>query len=373
MVAALTPPERCDLAVVGAGIVGTMTAHLASARHADWRIVVADRGLPGRGATAYSLALDIPYAANPSVQRLVRHSAPIYASLAATLPACFRTLAAMVVVDAASEVEWRDRLRKHDNLRNADAGDLLRLRTRWPTLVLSSAEAVLAGLTARCASPLALMESLALDLQRRGVQWWEGSEVTAIDGKSDGVVLRMADGRELVAARVVIAVGPWIATGRWKSIADHLSVRIKKVVAMHLDIRPAPDDPLVLFMADDAFLLPDPAGDRYLFSVASKEWDTPPDAAQLRITPDDRQLAVDILRRRVPGVERQWTGGRVFCDAYTEARAPVIATLMEDRRICVATGSSGSGFRLAPGIALAALESLSTPELQAAAAVRAAE
>ena len=366
--AALTPSARCDLAVVGAGIVGTMTAHLASARHADWSIVLADRGLPGRGATAYSLALDIAYAANPGVRRFVRDSAPFSSSLA--MPACFRTLSAVAVVDAASKDEWLDRFGQDGGRRLADAGELLRLRTRWPTLVLPSADAVLAGLTATCATPVPLIDGLAMDLRRRGVRCWEGTEVTGMQSESDGVALTMADGRQLLAARVVIAVGPWIGTGRWKALADHLGVRIKKVVAMHLNMRPAADDPVVLFMADDAFLLPDPANDRYLFSFTSREWDVPPDAAQLRITQDDRAVALDILRRRVRGLERHWTGGRVFCDAYSADRVPVIAELSGDRRICVATGSSGSGFRLAPGMALAALEHVSTPGLQVGAAVR---
>lgn len=364
--AVLTPPYRCDLAVVGAGIVGTMTAYLASAQHADWTIVLADRGLPGRGATAYSLALDIPYAASSGVRRLVDDSAPIYSSLAATMPACFRTLSAMAIVDAATTAEWLHRFSR-TGVRLADARDVLRLRNRWPTLVLSPADTVLAGLTATCATPVPLIDRLALDLRRRGVQCWEGSEVTAVESGSNGVELTMADGRQLLAARVVIAVGPWIATGRWKAVADHLGVRIKKVVAMHLDLRPAADDPVVLFMADDAFLLPDPAGDRYLFSFASREWDTPVDAAQLRITMDDRKVALDILERRLPGLERQWTGGRVFCDAYTPDRVPLVAEWPTDRRLCFATGSSGSGFRLAPGMARAALEHLTKPSLQAAA------
>jgi glycine/D-amino acid oxidase-like deaminating enzyme len=57
----------------------------------------------------------------------------------------------------------------------------------------------------------------------------------------------------------------------------------------------------------------------------------------------------------LPGLARHWSGGRVFCDAYAPNRAPLIAGLDTDPRICIATGGSGSGFRLAPGMALAAL------------------
>jgi glycine/D-amino acid oxidase-like deaminating enzyme len=203
--------------------------------------------------------------------------------------------------------------------------------------------------------PLALVQGLITGMRRRGVQCWEGTEVTALKSEPGGIRLGMADGRELLAARVVIAIGPWITTSRWQPFASRLGVRVKKVVAMHLDIRPRADDPVVLLMEDDAFLLPDVEGDRYLFSFASQEWDCPPDPTRLRITPDDRERALEILERRLPALARRWSGGRVFCDAYAPNRTPLIAGFDDDPRICIATGGSGSGFRLAPGMALGAL------------------
>jgi glycine/D-amino acid oxidase-like deaminating enzyme len=225
-------------------------------------------------------------------------------------------------------------------------------------VVLSPDETVIAGLTATCARPLALVEALVTGMRRRGVQVWDGTEVTALQSASEGIRLSMADGRALVASRVVIAIGPWITTGQWQVFASRLGVRVKKIVAMHLDIKPRVDDPVVLFMADDAFLLPDVDGDRYLFSFASQEWDVAPDSARLRITSADRELALEILERRLPGLARHWSGGRVFCDAYTPNRAPLVAASDADPRLCIATGGSGSGFRLAPGIARGALRLL---------------
>jgi glycine/D-amino acid oxidase-like deaminating enzyme len=234
-------------------------------------------------------------------------------------------------------------------------------------LVLGPDDVVLAGLTATWAKPLALVEGLITKMRRRGVQCWEGTEVTTMESEPGGIRLAMADGRELLAARVVVAVGPWITTGRWQTYADRLGLRVKKVVAMHLDIRPRADDPVVLLTADDAFLLPDVDGDRYLFSFASQEWDCLPDTAQLRITPEDREVALEILERRLPGLARRWSGGRVFCDAYAPNRAPLITGLDTDPRICIPTGGSGSGFRLAPGMALAALGYLDALEQPASA------
>jgi glycine/D-amino acid oxidase-like deaminating enzyme len=357
-VATLIEPQRCDLAVVGAGIVGTMTAHLATATHPEWSSVLIDRGLPGHGATAYSLALDAGSTANPAVRRLVDQSAPISRELAAAMPACFRTLSAIAISRSPAG--------------GGQGGGLHRLRRRWPDMVLRPDETVTAGLTATCARPLALVEALVTGMRRRGVQVWDGTEVTALQSASEGVRLSMADGRALVASRVVIAIGPWITTGHWQVFARRLGVRVKKIVAMHLDIKPRVDDPVVLFMADDAFLLPDVDGDRYLFSFASQEWDVAPDSAHLRITPADRELALEILERRSPGLARHWSGGRVFCDAYSPNRAPLVAGLDADPRACIATGGSGSGFRLAPGIALAALGFLDAVERPVVAEGRAA-
>jgi glycine/D-amino acid oxidase-like deaminating enzyme len=357
-VAALTASERCDLAVIGAGILGTMVAHLAVEQHPEWTSVLVDRGPPGRGATAYSLALDVGFAANPAVRRLVTDGAPISRALAAAMPGCFRTLSAFAISPSPAG----GRL----------GGGLHALRTRWPELALGPDETAVAGLTATCATPLALVEGLVTGMRRRGVRCWDGTEVTVVETGLGGIRLSMADGRTLLAARVVVAVGPWINTGPWQVFASQLGVRVKKIVAMHLDIRPRADDPVVLFMADDAFLLPDVDGDRYLFSFASQEWDVPPDPTRLRITPDDRELALEILERRMPGLARRWSGGRVFCDAYTPNRTPVVTGLDADPRICVATGGSGSGFRLAPGMALAALRYLDNLDLPVMADLRVA-
>jgi glycine/D-amino acid oxidase-like deaminating enzyme len=352
-VATLIEPQRCDLAVVGAGIVGTMTAHLATAAHPEWTSVLIDRGLPGHGATAYSLALDVGSAANPAVRRLVDQSAPISRELAAGMPACFRTLSAIAISPSPAS---------GGGLGSEPGGGVHRLRRRWPDMALRPDETVTVGLTATCARPLALVEALVTGMRRRGVQLWDGTEVTALRSASEGVRLSMADGRALVASRVVIAIGPWITTGHWQVFARRLGVRVKKIVALHLDIKPRVDDPVVLFMADDAFLLPDVDGDRYLFSFASQEWDVAPDSARLRITPADRELALEILERRSPGLARHWSGGRVFCDAYSPNRAPLVAGLDADPRVCIATGGSGSGFRLAPAMALAALGFLDAVE-----------
>jgi len=362
-VATLIEAQRCDLAVVGAGIVGTMTAHLATATHPAWTSVIVDRGLPGYGATAYSLALDVGSASNAAVRRLVDESAPISRELAAAMPTCFRTLSAIAISPSPAsggESGWGQGggFDFPSPSGGGQGGGLHRLRRRWPDVVLSPDETVIAGLTATGARPLALVEALATGMRRRGVQIWDGTEVAALESAPEGVGLSMADGRELLAARVVIAVGPWITTGFWQGFARRLGVRAKKIVALHLDIRPGADDPAVLFMADDAFLLPDVDGDRYLFSFASQEWDCSPDPARLRITPDDRELALEILERRLPGLARHWSGGRVFCDAYTPNRAPLVAASDADPRLCIATGGSGSGFRLAPGIAQGALRLL---------------
>ena len=344
--AALIGPERCDLAVVGAGIVGTMVAHLAAEKHPEWTTVLIDRGLPGHGATAYSLALDVGSAANPAMRRFVTDSAPISQQLAAAMPTCFRTLEAFAISPSSSG--------------GRQGAGVHRLRTRWPELVLGPGDVVLAGQTATSATPLALVEGLIARMRRSGVRCWEGTDVTMLESEPSGIRLLMADGRELLAACVVVAVGPWITTGRWQMYAERLGVRVKKVVALHLDIRPRADDPVVLLTADDAFLLPDVDGDRYLFSFASQEWDVPPDPARLRITRDDQELALEILERRLPGLARRCSGARVFCDAYAPNRTPLVTGLDVDPRICVATGGSGSGFRLAPGMALAALRYLDT-------------
>ncbi|MCO6717110.1 FAD-binding oxidoreductase, partial [Streptomyces sp. CHB19.2] len=71
-----------------------------------------------------------------------------------------------------------------------------------------------------------------------------------------GVRLELGTGGDLSVGHVVLAPGPWLSAPAWKHLVAPLGARVKKVVALHIEVPPAPGDGAVVFQDEDAFLLP---------------------------------------------------------------------------------------------------------------------
>ncbi|GAB3998666.1 hypothetical protein GCM10029992_25090 [Glycomyces albus] len=186
---------------------------------------------------------------------------------------------------------------------------------------------------------------------------WEGVEVTGIED-GDGPRLALGQGETLRAGRVVLAPGPWIGHPAWADLVAPLGLRVKKIVAAHIESTPGADEPMAVFDDEDAFVLPVHHRGHFLFSYTCDEWDVDPDAVAPALTPDDLGQARAVLKRHSPRLARQCRSGRVFCDAYSPLREPVIAEIRPGLLFSGAAG--GSGYRLAPAIAAETIAALTT-------------
>lgn len=349
-----------DLAVIGAGIIGATTAYLAGQRQPQWRILLADRSLVGQGTTQYSLGLYMPYGRTAAHRSLVRESTQFYRALKAEM-------ADLPIYDLPFfGIVNRERLAEllagftNEGVRPASAEELGALRRVYPDLKLAADQVLLAG----CAAGYALPAAVAAALVRRfgatpRKECWEGTDIVDVCRADGGYALQVSDGRAVRAERLVIATGPWMIDGLGRACAQSFGLRIKKIVACHLDRCPGPRDPIVFFFDEDAFLLPSFERRQWLFSFTSQEWDCKPEISQLKISPADRTAAHAILERYCPSFAEHYHGGRVFCDAYSTDRVPLAVQMPELPDVVFAGAGSGSGYRLAPGIASAALRQLS--------------
>jgi D-arginine dehydrogenase len=175
------------------------------------------------------------------------------------------------------------------------------------------------------------------------------------------VTVRLAAGTPLVADRVVLAPGPWVAAPAWRALVEPLGIRVKKVVALHLAGEPDAGDHSIVFHDEDAFLLPMAHRGDWLFSYTCQEWDVDPDALTGGLDGVHLEQARDALRDYAPALAERITAGRVFCDAYSPDRQPVVTTLDPAGRIVFAGAANGSGYRLGPAIAAAAADLLDLP------------
>jgi glycine/D-amino acid oxidase-like deaminating enzyme len=360
-----SPHRNFDLVVVGAGIVGTMTAYLATRLRPDDRVLLVDQGQIGGGATAFSAGFDAPLAPTAVHREFVQRSGRLYDVLRSDMPALpLAPVDVYWVIDRDREAELASML-CGTTLTPASGDDHQLLSGSYPGLVIGGNEAVYRMRTpGYYGSPREVAERMAAAARESGrAECSMGTRIERVTRRDGGYVLHCGDGTVITCARVVLATGPWLRTGPARTATGQLGgqpggpagLRVKKVAALHVERIPPPGAPALFFPHDDAFLLPRADERRWVLSFASEEWDCAPDAEQLAITPEDRKRALDVLMRHVPAFAPDVHGGRVWCDGYTQDRAPLVTAAGDGSGVIVAGGCSGSGFRLAPAIAERAL------------------
>ncbi len=341
-------------AVIGAGIVGCLVARELAARDPNMSITVLDRDAVGAGASRRSAGLHLPRGATPRTRRMTADSHAYYAELKLACPDVpIYPIGATVITD-------------HAPGKRLSAGylDLTAptLTDSVPIRAVCLPAGSLAWHIAGChyADVYHLAQHVAAELRPR-VRFLEGVAVTGLVSTGGEVTVYGGTGERLVADSVVLAPGPWLSSPAWHDRLTPLGLRVKKVVALHIERRPDPADEAVIFDTDDAFLLPLVHRGHWLFSYTSQEWDVDPDALTAGLSGADVGAARDCLRRYSPALADACRAGRVFCDAYSPDREPLVRALDEAGRIVFAGAANGSGYRLAPAIGSEVVDLLGLP------------
>lgn len=342
-----------EAVVVGGGIIGCMIAREMAARRPDARIALIEQEAIGSGASRRSAGLHIPRGGSERVRRMTAYSERYYSDLKHACPALPIRRTEMLVVASRDRAE---QLAEHYL-----AGALSEV-AELPAAITALARGVQAwqaeglwrAVGAQCAEVAALARQLAV--HQPGLQVREGIRVSRVEPRGADVLLHLSTAETLAAARVVLAPGPWIGCPAWRELVAPLEARVKKVVALYIDRPPAEDDPVIVFEDEDAFLMPLGERNAWLFSYTCQEWDVNPDTLQAGLSARDTAEARAVLRRYAPSLEQHCAGGRLFCDAYSIDRQPLVRSLDQEGRIIFAGAANGSGYRLAPAIAAEAVD-----------------
>jgi glycine/D-amino acid oxidase-like deaminating enzyme len=333
------------IAVIGAGIVGCLIARELAAADQDVAITVLERDLIGAGATRRSAGLALARGSTPRTRRMSAFSQRYYSVLQAAhrdLP--IYPVDGQVIADGAARPAELGYLTAGESASEpGPAGYRLPDGMRaWPV----------AG--CHYADVYSLTGALAAQARPR-VRFAEGLAVTGLTPTAAGLTIETSSGEELQVDQVVLAPGPWLAAPAWGDLVSPLGLRVKKIVAMHVDRPPGPADELIIFEQEDAFLLPLRHRGHWLFSYTCTEWDVEPDELTGGLSAANVSAAQAVLARYAPELADDCTTGRVCCDAYSPTREPVITALDADQRIVFAGGANGSGYRLGPAIATSAV------------------
>ncbi|MFI9204908.1 NAD(P)/FAD-dependent oxidoreductase [Streptomyces sp. NPDC053048] len=346
-----TRPAAVDVAVVGGGVIGCMTAREILRRAPGTSVALLERDAVASGATRRSAGLHFPRGATERVRAMSGYSQDHYARLKKEHPRIpVHELGMTVVADAAAGDRLREVYLGSTRLSPVSAvpGDVVRLppgSTAWT------------GEGCQYADVHALTRHLAREL-REQVAFREGVEVKALDAGASGVVLSLSTGEAVRAERVVLAPGPWLDAPAWRDLVRPLGARVKRVVALHIEKAPAEGDGAVVFHDEDAFLLPLYDRGHWLFSYTCREWDVDPDDSSPALSAAHLYEAQDVLSRYAPALAEHCASGQVFCDAYSPTGEPLITLLEGNGRLIFAGAANGSGYRLAPAIAARAVDLL---------------
>ncbi|GHF52496.1 hypothetical protein GCM10010218_37460 [Streptomyces mashuensis] len=334
-----------DVAVVGAGVIGCMVARELHARAPQTSLMVLDRDTPASGASRRSAGLHFPRGATERIRHMAALSHDRYAALRTRHPGVPLHPLPMTLIGAATgERALRDVYLPVARLRRA--GPVPGGPVRVP-----EGAAAWTGEGCHYADVHGLTQFVVRRLRAGGVVFREGARVTGLRPGERDVELRLGTGEVVRAGRVVLAPGPWLAEPAWRDLVAPLGARVKKVVALHVDVAPEPGDPVVVLHDEDAFLLPLHDRGHWLFSYTCPEWDVGPDAVTGGISARNLHEAHAVLARYAPELVRHAPAGRVFCDAYGPGREPLVGPLDPAGRVVFAGAAGGSGYRLAPAIA----------------------
>jgi D-arginine dehydrogenase len=350
------PPPA--VAIVGAGIIGCTLAQEIAARDPDAEIVLLDQDLAGSGASRRSAGVSVPAGGTPRVRRMAAYGQEHYQRLSRHDPALpIHPVAMTLVASGDAGARLAETFLDEADLTRTDQAPAVADVTVPPGAGVWTVQG------AHHTDVYALTQAYVRELSAR-VRVREGVQVTGVESDADGVLLRLGTGETLAAERVVLTPGPWIHHPAWQALLGHLRLRVKKIVALHVERRPEPRDPIVFFPDEDAFLLPLVHRGHWLFSYTCTEWDVDPAVPAdrlLGLSSADLAEAHECLGRYAPALVGHATSGRVFCDAYSPDREPQVRALDDTGRIVFAGAANGSGYRLAPAIASEAADLLHLP------------
>jgi glycine/D-amino acid oxidase-like deaminating enzyme len=347
-----------DLCIVGAGVIGTLTAWYAKKKHPEWSIVLVDRNLAGSGASHYAANLDLAYGHTAERRSLTIQSRKLFNEIQNQIPE----------LPIESFPFWAVTHRNNANQLSQcftaptsplDQQERANLETTLSDFHFADSDAVLGGTTAY----RGVDNSLVPRLVKRMYQWpnfslLEGTEVTGFSEIDNGIELTTMAGQSIQTHRLVVATGPWLSNGPFNKLLPPQTVRTKKVVAFHLKA-PLPQSPGIFYFFDhDTFIMPRREANDWLMSYRCDEWDVRPTTEDIRIRETDFAAARQVLKRIYPALLPSLNSGRVFCDAYPTDSNPIILKTNALKSCVIAGGAGGSGFRLAPGIAFTAVELL---------------
>ena len=335
--------KQRQVVIVGGGVIGLTTAATLLERTPDISVTVLERDTVGVGATGYAGAVDIPFYKNETHRRMIEVSWAWHAARS-DRAASYRLAVPTTWFAESGEMA--------DSLANSVL-DSLTLDSSSTDFAPDNAGKFRGrGFIVDCA---AWCQDLVREIResQRGVVL-ENTEVADIDDAGDTTIVRCAEGHEYAGERVVVALGPWFPA--WNPLTASWSrargLKTKRVFGLNVATENAPRG-IFGWLGGDMFFHPTVRPGDFRMSFRRDAWDVHPDnRTDAKIAGLDLTAEMQFLDGLLGAGKWAVSGERVHVDSYSPEFTPIIDSCDAlGRNVTVATGTHGSGIRLAPGIA----------------------
>jgi glycine/D-amino acid oxidase-like deaminating enzyme len=333
-----------QVVVVGGGVVGLACAAAMLARDLALEVTTLEQGEVGKGATGFAGALDIPYYKNSFQRELVTASWSWHGARC-DIASEYRRMIPMT---------WL--VGEHSDLASKivdSVVDQCAMPGGWRMPAATRA----VGSRCYVIDPAQWVASLVREIESRRGRVIERAQVSTIEHLAAGrVVVRCADGSSHAADHVVLAVGPWLPGWevRTRSWSSAMGLRTKRVFGMNVELPEGGPEHAIGSPELDVYFHPAPrseGGTEYRLSIRYDEWDVDP-AAEHRMAGPALERGLAFLDELLGRNRATIVGHRVFVDTYSPDFKAVVGPLAAlGPQVTVATGTHGSGIRMAPGIA----------------------
>lgn len=332
------------IAIVGGGLLGCLAAHRCLDAHPECDVTLVEQSFIASGASRFSAGVHFPIGRSDRVRAMSKRSAAYYEAARWVHPDWpIYPLDFLISAPPVHAAQVRDICINVGPVLARDGIDTgsIELPPEFDVWRMT-------GCTV--AHVEALARALTHELRTRA-SIIEGVGLRSIEESASGVTLGLSSGSELVVDKAILCPGPWVNQDPFREYTASLGIRTKKIVALHVAGSNNVVVP-ILFPIDDTFFVPIPFMGYWLFSYTCQKWDvTPDEVLHETLSASLLDEASSWLAKYAPKLRAHVRGGRVFADAYSTEREPVVSVVGSRGHLVFAGAASGAGYRLGPAIA----------------------
>jgi sarcosine oxidase subunit beta len=345
--------DTADVVIIGGGVQGVSIA-CALASAGVKRVTLLEQAALANGASGRSSALIRMHYTNEEDARLAWASFPLFRDWSAVMggPPVFTRTGFLAVVSRADAPALRRNVEMLSGIGiNTTALAPADLRALQPFVSVDDIGAAAYEPDSGYANPADVVDGFRRRAEERGARIRQWTPVTRLVRRESAVVGVETSAGRIEAGAVVVAAGAW-APRLCREAGIPLPARPKALDTVLVRRPPALEDPHMIFIdhVQGTYFRPE-SGILTLVGVPCPVWDVDPDTMPTGLPPEAPAEGAQILTHRIPALEGATLarGYRAF-DCYSADRHAILGAVDGIEGLYLATGFSGSGFKIAPAV-----------------------